>query len=87
MLFVQIPSSEQGSLSHSSMSSQVTPEPLYPRLHAHVNDPDVFAHAAFASQSDVPKLHSSTSVHVTPSPLQPALHLQLKDPALFVQDA
>lgn len=44
---------------HSLMSSQVTPDPVYPELHPHVKLPGVFVHCALASQLCVVP-HSST---------------------------
>jgi hypothetical protein len=47
---------------------QVTPLPVKPALHAHVKEPVVFVHVAFALQLFVP-VHSFTSAQVTPLPV------------------
>jgi hypothetical protein len=49
---------------HSSSSAQVTPSPVYPALHAHVNEPGVFVHVALTSQLSDAVAHSSISVQV-----------------------
>jgi len=41
------------------IAAQFTPSPEYPVLHAHVKDPIVSVHAAFALQLSVPTTHSS----------------------------
>jgi hypothetical protein len=38
-------------------------------LHAHVKEPGVFVHVAFALQLLIPAVHSFTSVQVTPLPV------------------
>ncbi|KYF89431.1 hypothetical protein BE17_29190 [Sorangium cellulosum] len=84
---VQVPPFWHGLPAHSFTSVHVTPSPSYPALQAQVKEPGVSVHAAFASQSSVPRAHSSTSVQVTPSPSYPALQAQVKEPGVLVHAA
>jgi hypothetical protein len=73
---------------HSSTSLQTRPLPLKPVLHAHVNEPFVFAQRALAGQLCVVLLrHSLLSLQATPSPAQPGLHAHVKEPFVFAQIA
>ena len=49
---------------HSSISLHVTPSPVYPLLHPHVNDPAVLLQVAFTSQLSVFNPHSSISLQL-----------------------
>jgi hypothetical protein len=49
-------------------------------LQAHVNEPALSVHAAFALQLCVFKVHSLLLLHTTPDPVQPALHAQVNEP-------
>ena len=69
------------------MFVHVVPSPLYPLLHAHVNEPAVSVHVASAGQLCAAVVHSSMFVHVVPSPLYPLLHAHVNEPAVSVHVA
>jgi hypothetical protein len=52
---------------HSLTSVHSVPVPVYPALHAQVNEPSRFVHVAFASHGLF--AHSFTSVQVSPFPV------------------
>jgi hypothetical protein len=53
----------------ASTGVHVTPSPVYPGLHVHLNEPTVFVQVAWASQLSVPFEHSFTSLHLDGMPL------------------
>ena len=68
---------------HSVTSAHVTPDPVYPRLHVHVNEPVESAHAACAPQLCTPSVHSLLFAHDVPLPEKPALQVHTNELTVF----
>jgi hypothetical protein len=64
---------------HSVTSAHVTPDPVYPRLHVHVNEPVELAHAACVPQLCTPSMHSLLFAHDVPLPEKSALQIHTNE--------
>jgi hypothetical protein len=58
-----------------------------PVLHAHVRDPGVFVHVAWASQPPLLVRHSSMSTQVSPVPVKPGLQAHILEPGVLMHAA